>query len=337
MKTKKALAVFLSVFLFTANLFSESTNDFSVSLSPYFFLRNGSINEYVFNSACLNTGNKESQLDWDVENIPFLGFQSEIKFYRNFYFGLNAFTSIAEKRSGYMQDYDWLNSLGGIYGTHTEWKKQDPTELTNYSIHDNYFKQWYGISFDFGGTFTVFENYTLMPYVSYEYEYFAFEAYDGYCEYKENNRAKDYFSGRVISYFQEYNALFCGLKFKTEFFNRLDLKLDLRLSPWTCFLIARDNHYLGHYAFIDDIKNTFVLEGKCFIGYKISQNHFIKFMAQTQYIPISKGQDYKGTIDSDGNLIDSVVGIRNVNGGTSRFVWDLSICYEFCLPVNLKK
>ena len=128
--------------------------------------------------------------------------QSEIKFYKNFYFGLNAFTSIAEKRSGYLQDYDWLNSLGGIDGSYTEWKKQDPAELTNYSIHDNYFKQWYGISFDLGGTFTLFENYTLMPSLSYEYEYWAFDAYDGYCKYKSNNFKNYNLSGRVISYFQ---------------------------------------------------------------------------------------------------------------------------------------
>lgn len=69
---KKILSTLFFTFicLFT---FAKGNNIFSFNIKPEYNLMNGNVHEYVFDSRCKNTDNMLSRLDWDVQNISYIG------------------------------------------------------------------------------------------------------------------------------------------------------------------------------------------------------------------------------------------------------------------------
>ena len=101
--------IFLIIVLtFSSSLFALDNDYLSFRITPRFEVLNGSINEYVFNEACLNTDNKESQLDWDIKTIPSFGINADFNLVKYININLDSSVGIPIK-SGNMQDYDWLN------------------------------------------------------------------------------------------------------------------------------------------------------------------------------------------------------------------------------------
>ena len=156
---------FFTLFVLLITSFTFAQNKIiSVDAKANISLLNGSISEYAFDSASHNTDDVLSRLDWDVKNVPIVSASVDLTLFKYAYFNLGAGFGFPSTPSGNMQDYDWLNG----------------TELTNYSIHDNFLNSYRNIFVKIGYNFYLPLKITITPFVAYNYEYLGFDSFDGY-------------------------------------------------------------------------------------------------------------------------------------------------------------
>ncbi len=325
---KKIIYLFI-LLTFSSSLFALDSNIFSFRLTPRVELVNGVINEYVFDASCKNVDNKESQLDWDVKNIPVFGLSADLDIYR--YVAISFDTSIGiPKISGYMQDYDWRNSLT------TAWLEDDPTEITDYSIHYNDLKQYKNFNLSFGGNIFLPYNLKVTPFLAYQYEFIYFAGRNGLGRYKQATKTfktTDYSqNNKVISYKQEINALFLGFSVEFDNIPNLFISADFRISPKMTFLNAVDYHYTRSLVFWDQLSNIWQIKANLDIKHKFNRHHRAGISSSLQYIPLSKGDTRSKYLnENDEPEEGSWDGPYKDGGGTSRLIWSLGINYSFSL------
>ena len=283
---------------------------------------NGSINEFVFNENTTNKDNKLSQLDWDIKTIPIFGINADFNLFRYINIGLDGSFGTPLK-SGNMQDYDWKNKS---------------TELTNYSIHDNYLLKYLTFSVTGGANIKIPANITITPKLAYYYEFISLDGRDGYKTYKEENWQIKNFTGKVISYLQEMNAFLLGFSVTVETLPQAYFYADFFISPFTTLVNALDYHYTNTETpgigtlYWDNCANIFQLQTHIKTQYRFNKYHSAGLSASLFYIPISKGDTRAKTIDSEGKTISTTwtAPIKNC-GGTSRLIWSIGINYSFSL------
>ena len=67
------------------------------------------------------------------------------------------------------------------------------------------------------------------------------------------------------------------------------------------------------------------------VQYCFTKNHSAGIAYKIQYIPQTKGETFKKTIDKKGNYRTDTWIKESVNGGTERFIWSLGLNYSFSL------
>lgn len=298
--------------------FSSASEKFNFSIKPEFGILNGHIYEYVFDESSSNTNNIVSKLDWEVIAIPYAELSTNFNFFKYINLCVNGKVGI-HKKSGYMQDYDWLEYT---------------TELTNYSKSTNKLNSFYTINASLGANIYATQNLIFTIFAAYDYMYIGFDSYDGYNSYKTNNWKNISMSGKVISYFQEYNSCFFGIK--SQFLiNRFEFSSDLSFCPTLSVNNALDYHYInGKQAgtgtlYWDNITSIFQLKQKLSILYNINKHSKIGISSAFKYIPISKGDDYCTKITSEGKILDSTNFSYGGIAGSSAILWTFSIFYDF--------
>ena len=303
---------------------------FSFRITPQLEMANGVIKEYVFDSSCKNTDNKESELDWNIKTISLFNLHADFNILRYLSIGLSG-TFGVQQRTDFMQDYDWLNSVGNTEG-HPEWMTQDPTEQTNFSEHINQLDKLVNFKVALGGNIFLPAEIKLTPHLEYIYEFIRFSAFNGYREYKSENYVRQSFSGKVISYEQKMHSFLLGLNMEIDCIPKTCLLLNFDLSPKLTFLNATDFHYQKNIAFLDSFKNLLLLESGLTAQYCFTKNHSAGICGKLQYIPLSKGNSFKKSIDSNGNFTSGTwIQIGKDSGGTERFIWSLGLNYSFSL------
>lgn len=311
--------VFLIIFLtFSFSAFALDDNPLSFRITPRFELLNGSINEYVFDENCLNINNKVSQLDWDIKNIPVLGLKADFEVLHYIALSLDGSIGIP-KVSGVMQDYDWLNN-------------NNPTELTNYSKHTNNLNKYINFTANAGGNIYLPAEIKITPKIAYQYEFIALDGTNGFKTYKSDNWKISNFSGKVISYGQELNAMLTGFSISVDTLPMIHFFADLMFSPKLTFINALDYHYVKSTVYWDRIINLWQVKAYIEAQYKFNKYHCMGLSTSIQYIPISKGDTRVNDLNSNGKFIpeDWSGAIKN-GGGTSRLIWSLGINYSFSL------
>ncbi len=325
--------ILLFTFLLTTSWLSALDNNyFAFSITPQFEIANGVIKEYVFEDACLNIDNKESQLDWDVKTIALFGLQADFDIIRYISLGLSASFAVPQS-SGFMQDYDWLNSIGGQYN-HPEWENDDPTECTNFSEHINKLDKYIIFNLSLRGNIYLPAEIKVTPHLGYKYEFIRFTGADGYSNYKWNNHEIQTFSGKVISYEQELHSMLLGLNLEIGCIPRTTINLNFDISPYLTILNATDKHYVSTpaTAYLDKFKKLVLIESGLTAQYTFSKNHAAGINGSLQYEPLSKGNTYSRTINSSGNFTSSSwQALSDCKGGTERFIWSLGLNYSFSL------
>ena len=309
---KRLLQVLLFFSVVQINIFALENFDISIHLDSG--ILNGQVKEYVFSPACKNTDNMESKLTWDLDNIPYNEITIDLDLFKNFNI---SFTTkfAASQRSGVMQDCDWLNSVT------TEWKNDDPTELTNYSIHRNVLNDFYSFRISAGYNFRINPIFTVTPFVSWDYDYIHFSAYDGYGIYKVNNFEQINFNGRVICYKNEFNSFMPGIKLSINPFEKFNVTVTGMYNFALGFNNALDYHYTRLTLFNDEINFTQVLKGKLSINFCITKNIVIGASINGQFTPIAKGRDYIILIDGDGEILNPSKKPVAALGGNSNNIW----------------
>ena len=324
--------LFLSLFtLVIVNFIFAENKIISVDAKANISLLNGSISEYVFDPASHNTDDVLSRLDWDVKNVPIVSVSVDLTLFKYAYFNLGAGFGFPSTPSGNMQDYDWLNCIpikNGGFGL----PKQYGTELTNYSIHDNFLNSYRNIFVKIGYNFYLPLKITITPFVAYNYEYLGFDGFDGYRKYKKENWQKIEFSGNVISYFQETNAFLVGIKLISPVLFNLKIDGEFLISPYTSNINALDKHHIRKTHFMDLMPWSYQLQSSLNLSYSIQKHHKIFVQGFLQYIPVSKGNDYFRYTDENGNYTPTYWTIdKSCQGGTSRFLWQISLGYCFSI------
>ena len=314
------------IFLLPA-LFSLDNDILAIKLTGEVNLTNGVINEYVFDKACDNTDNKASQLDWDVKNIPVFQGKAELNLLKFLHTEICGSVAVP-KASGNMQDYDWLNTY--------YWPYDDPTERTNYSIHDNELVKYLTFSAGLGANIKLPAKITLTPMAEYYYEFISFDGKNGYKSYKSDNWEEIEFEGKVISYKQEMNDFLLGLAIRVETLPMMFFYADFFISPNATSLTAVDYHYTNQgsfgTAFLDQFKNIWELQTKATAQYKFNKYHSAGLSASIQYIPTSYGTNKDRPINKDGTFFpNSSWRTTDITSGTGRFIWNIGLNYSFSL------
>ncbi len=303
---------------------SSQNEIISFSISENIGLLNGSIKEYVYwFGECLNDDGLLSRLDWDVKNIFYLEQKIRFDIAKYLYLGLDVFSAFS-KKSGNMQDYDWLN--------YQHWPDDNPTELTNYSIHDNYLSDFTKINFFLGMNFFIIPQTVLSACVGFEYSSISFDGTDGYRTYKAENWIPYAFEGKVISYKQIFHTPFIGLSLRTRIIPRFLINTDIAISPFLTTIDAYDYHWVRNIVFWDNIINSFALKISTGVSYNFAKHHNIGLTASINYTPISIGTDYSNSLDSEGNIKSDNDWIgQSCHGGSSNFLWSIALAYTFTI------
>ena len=328
MKRHFLLSVIILLTSISGSLFAldnKYENYFSFRITPQFEIVNGLINEYVFDENCKNTDNKLSELNWHLSSIALFSLQADFDIIKYISVGLSTSFAVPQ-RSDFMQDSDWQNS------TTTGWEKDAPTERTDFSEHVNNLNKFISFTVSAGGNIYLPFNITLVPYVAYQYEFIKFTGSEGYGIYKQDNFNPSDWKGKIISYEQELNSVFLGLKAKLNCIPKTLINLNFSISPKMTIINAIDYHFTRSLAFNDKIKNPLVINSDISAQYAFTKNHSAGFTGKIQYIPLSKGDTYQGKIDSSGELSsDDWKQIGTDTGGTDRFIWSLGLNYSFSL------
>ena len=312
---------FFTLFVLLITSFTFAQNKIiSVDAKANISLLNGSISEYVFDPASHNTDDVLSRLDWDVKNVPIVSASVDLTLFKYAYFNLGAGFGFPSTPSGNMQDYDWVNG----------------TELTNYSIQDNFLNSYRNIFVKIGYNFYLPLKITITPFVAYNYEYLGFDSFDGYSAFKEDDtwQKDEELSGIVISYFQETNAFLVGVKLISPVLFNLKIDGEFLISPYTSNINALDKHKhpKKRIHYIDLMPWSYQLQSSLNLSYSIQKHHKIFVQGFLQYIPVSKGNDYFRYTDENGNYTPTYWTIdKSCQGGTSRFLWQISLGYCFSI------
>ena len=290
--------------------------------------------EYVFSDFCRNKDNVESRLDWDVKNIALFKIRGDFDILDYVYTGLD-FSIAVPGKSGQMQDYDWLNSVGGTYGSNIDWFNDPPDENTDYSCHTNNLEKYMSFSFALGGNIHLPYEIKVSPFISYDYDYIGFYASDGWGIYKANDWEQTDFYGKVIAYKQETNAFSLGAKVQSTAVPRTWLYSDFSVSPALTFTNAIDHHYSyedpkSGAAYWDKFTYLWQLKANLKAQFIFNENHSAGLAGFIQYIPRQKGITYSKEI-TNGRLARGAWAELPVNGGLERFIWSVSLSYSFSL------
>lgn len=327
-------AFFFYILTFSANLFAkeeEKKKDYlSMKITPEAGLLNGTINEYVYSTTCLNTDNKMSELDWELKNVPVFSLTADFDILNRAYAGLTGRFGFPVN-CGNMQDYDWLNS------TKAAWSYQSPTELTNYSCHDSKISKIFMVMLRVGFNLFLPAEIKLSPYIAYQYDYIGFDSFDGYTIYKSNNYKTSFLQGKVISYSHEINSILTGFKISFTKIPRTSIDGDFCFSPALTFLNAHDFHYMnvaGGYgtAYWDKFNNAWLIKAHLSIQYRFNNNHSSGISGGIEFMPGAKGvTSYKNLGQNGMPSFGQWNTTSSDSGGTKRFLWTINLNYSFSL------
>ena len=324
-KMNKKAFFTLFVLLITSFTFAQN-KIISVDAKANISLLNGSISRYVFDPDSHNTDDVLSRLDWDVKNVPIVSASVDLTLFKYAYFNLGAGFGFPSTPSGNMQDYDWT------YCFEFDFPEEYGTNLTYYSIQDNFLNSYRNIFVKIGYNFCLPLKITITPFVAYNYEYLGFDGFDGYRKYKKENWQKIEFSGNVISYFQETNAFLVGIKLISPVLFNLKIDGEFLISPYTSNINALDKHHIRKTHFMDLMPWSYQLQSSLNLSYSIQKHHKIFVQGFLQYIPVSKGNDHFRETDENGNYTSTDWTIFETSqSGTSRFLWQISLGYCFSI------
>ena len=310
----------LSSFVFAQNKI------ISVDTKANISLLNGSISEYVFNPESHNTDDVWSRLDWDVKNVPIVSASVDLNLFKYAFFSTGISFGFPSTPSGNMQDYDWLNC------TQFHLPIESGTDLTNYSIHNNFLNSYRNVFVKIGFNFYLPFNITITPFIAYNYEFIGFDGFDGYHTYKKENWKKIEHEGNVISYFQETNAVLAGIKLVSPVLFNIKIDGEFLISPYTSNINALDKHHIRNIHFMDLMPWSYQLQSNLTLSYSILKHHKVFVQGFLQYVPVTKGNDYfRNTYENGTYTPTNWENDKSIKGGTSRYLWYISLGYCFSL------
>ena len=320
MKNKKSYLLIILLSL-TPLLYSAELTDFSFEDGTGFL--NGIIVENVWRAKVIESGNSQtytpstrlSRLDWQLNNLPSIFFNTSATFNRHLYinFGLN--TSLSGEY-GIMEDYDWKIMA-------------EPDHLTNYSIHFLNVKSLTGIKLNLGYKFLFNTKHplSLTPQFGFEIFTFDFEGVSGYKMYEEDGWAKSYWKRDevVIEYMQSYFAPRISILLDYDFSRFFEVMLGTGILYCPKY-DAYDLHESKSTYYDDKIEGAWNLDGKLGLYFKFKDMNKIGFQANIDYMPDAYAFTY---ISDNKDSPYSDLPVSGSLGGTAHFLYSYALTYTF--------
>lgn len=246
MKLRILLCGTLIAFFSTMAVASERGG---IDLSVSSFLLSGSTQELVFYD-----GDLLSELIWPIENVPGFGLQSGFGLGGGYRLSVSLDAAVPFD-SGSMEDSDFMNVPASDGKTH-------------YSRHDARLEHLVDLGIaiarelrtDIPGPGT-WRRLTISPGFGVRLRSCAWSASDGYTQYSlvdetgdyegwNKDLPKDYLSGKVITYRQDYFLAFASLAANLPIGSAWNVSAEIKASPFTS-CTSRDEHLLTGLAFRD--------------------------------------------------------------------------------------
>ena len=269
----------------------EPSGAYALRLSPFFGMMYGQAEEIVYPS-----GTKApllSQLLWDMKPV--------------FYYGLLLeFSQINPREKwGFFSNFSLKQGIPGNSGSmeDRDWQSVENTNLTDYSKHNNYTRELFFLDFSAGLSFPFNRVLLFKTFINISYMRFSFYGKDGYGTYAvkisdghyypidENPILVD-FSGKVISYTQEWLTVAPGVSLGCFFHPRFYTELSFMASPLVlCFDL--DEHKELNDQYRDEMRGGVLFEPGLMLSYTINKWLAVSWEFSWRKISGTKGLTYK--------------------------------------------
>ena len=265
---------------------------YAVSISPQFGFVHGQAKELVYPA-----GTKAeflSELRWDKKPV--------------FYYGISLdFSQIAPRdRRGYFFNLSLKQGIPGRSGMHEnrDWMSKENANLTHFSRHDNHTRELFFLDFGAGLSFP-FDRIILKPFFNLSFMRLSFFGTDGYGLYArqtstgsfypiDDNPKRVRFSGKVISYTQEWLNLAPGISAGYYAHDNFLTELSFMISPLVS-CVALDEHKERNIQFNDHTWGGIWLEPGFKLSWAITEWLGISGEVSWRHIVGTKGQSYTRT------------------------------------------
>jgi outer membrane protease len=307
MNNVPVFAVFV-LFFFSQLVFGQEpsgpqereTSTYAFSLQPFFGVIHGQSEEIVYPD---NTkAPLLSQLLWDMKPV--------------FYYGLQMDFSRAEP----MDKWGFFSSLSlkfGIPGQSgnmedRDWQSVENTDLTNYSIHDNFIREMFLLDFSAGFTVPFLRVLLLKAFVNVSYMNFRFSGFGGHYKYAriktrnphsnipetfypiDDNPDTGSFSEKVINYSQDWLIAAPGVSFGYLFLKRFFAELSFQISP-LIFCSDLDEHLRTKVQYRDYMRGGLLIEPGAELSFACNNWITLSFEFSWRYISRTKGETFQRT------------------------------------------
>jgi len=280
---------------------ADEANHYSFSVTPRFGMLLGRAEEIVYSTGTDYYNDMLSQLLWDIKTIFYYGLDIELSPAQplrkhGFFVNVSAKYAIPAS-SGFMEDRDWMSVTNNA--------------LTIYSRHDNYVDEIFLFDVCAGYSFPVRSLLVLKPALAVSYMHFGFSGMDGYGirareipnmpgYYYPIEESPEYyiFSGKVISYSQDWLVLSTGFSAEINFLTKFFFKAGFNISP-LIVCVDLDLHIERRRQFKDYLRRGFYYEPYASLSFAANKWIGVSLHASYRNISGTKGAAYWRDIPTD--------------------------------------
>ena len=272
---------------------AQESQAYAFSLSPQFGLVSGKAEEIVYP---VNTRTRMlSQLLWDMKPVFYYGLLLDFSqinprdkwgFFSNF-----SLKQGIPRISGYMEDRDWIS--------------EGNRDLTHFSKHDNHTRELFLLDFSAGLSIPFRRVLLLKTFINVSFMRFSFFGTDGYGNYILRDPPHVDFSGKVISYTQDWLIAAPGVSLGYFFFSNFSAELSFMASP-LILCVDLDEHKTTNTQYRDYMRGGILFEPGFRLSYTISKWFAVSWDFSWRYISRTNGDTYvrkpigKGTYEQEG-------------------------------------
>ena len=247
----------------------HSLSLYNFSVSPFFGFAYGQAEELVYPTS--TRAQFLSELIWEMKPVYYIGGKFE--------FGLIDKMT----RLGFFSSLSMKAGVPGFTGIHenSDWESIENNALTHFSSHDNRTIEFFWADIDIGATIPAVFLY-IKPFFTGSWMRFSFSGHDGEGKYareknppskvfypiSDNPKLRE-FSGKVITYQQNWFLASAGLAIGTEILSPFYLEMSFKISTLT-YCAAVDHHIEAEKVFYDYTGLGLFLEPKASISYRLN-------------------------------------------------------------------
>jgi len=280
----------------TAALITEKAGYlYNFSVSPFFGFVHGQAVELVYPTITISE--YLSELLWNMKPVYYIGGK------------LDFFLTDKMSRPGFFSSISIRAGVPGFSGKHEnrDWNSKISTDLTHYSVHDNKTIEFFWMDFEIGATIPVVFFY-IKPFLTGSWMRFSFSGHYGDGIYARGKDKNIYFpisdnpnlypfSGRVITYRQNWFLAAAGLSIGTDLLSPFYIDMSFSISPLT-YCAAVDQHLTQNRIFYDYSGFGLFMEPKAGISYKF-QNLVFSVEGAYRHIGRTRGVAYERKNNSE--------------------------------------